>query len=90
MTQEAFYLQVDAENAPEVEIDSITDEEFGTLYRVFYGSSLIGTYYQTIEGSWIPQPCNNDLRPRCDTDTQALLIILGYGGCLVVDSGDED
>lgn len=32
------------EIAPEIEIDSTLDSDFGTLYRVWHGSHLLGTF----------------------------------------------
>ncbi|MHC5734919.1 hypothetical protein [Nostoc sp.] len=70
--------------APEIEIDSVTDD-FGELYRVWNGSQLLGTFYQNLEGKWIAQPCNRDERPCCETSLQAQLLIIAVNGLLVAD-----
>lgn len=62
--------------APEFEIDSDIDADFGVLYRVWMGYHLLGTFYQNIEGKWVAQPCNSDFRPHLNTSTQAELVII--------------
>ncbi len=46
---------------PEIEIDRGSDV-FGTLYRVWRGMNLLGTFYQAIDGNWISQPCDTTQR----------------------------
>jgi hypothetical protein len=70
--------------APEIEIDSVPDE-LGELYRVWNGSHLLGTFYQNLEGKWVAQPFNSDVRPLCDTPFQAQIIIIAVNGLLVAD-----
>ena len=36
--------------APEIEIDSDFDSTWGTLYRVWSGYHLLGTFYSSIDG----------------------------------------
>ncbi|MEH2133755.1 MAG: hypothetical protein V7K86_24725 [Nostoc sp.] len=60
------------------EIDS-TDDVFGTLYRVWGGEkgiNLLGTFYQSLDGFWISQPCNTTQRGSWATDTQAINAIV--------------
>lgn len=64
------------ELAPEFEIDSDIDAEFGTLHRVWFSYHLLGTFYQDIDGFWISQPCNSDERLSCHSDQQAIDAIL--------------
>lgn len=71
------------ELAPEFEVDSDIDAEFGTLYRVWHSYHLLGTFYQDVEGKWVAQPCNSDFRPRLNTSTQAELVIIAASGFLV-------
>ena len=72
------------ELAPEFEIDSVHDADFGTLYRVWQGIKLLGTFYRAdIDGLWVAQPCCCELRLRCETPEQAQLIIIAVSGLLV-------
>ncbi|MEM1391701.1 MAG: hypothetical protein AAF915_25390 [Cyanobacteria bacterium P01_D01_bin.50] len=76
--QKYIKLLVD-EIAPEFEIDSVTDD-FGELYRVWYGSRLLGTFYRNIEGKWIAQPCSKEEKLCCDTPDAAQAIIITTSG----------
>lgn len=82
------YVEEQAEDvAPEFEIDSVDDADFGTLYRVWSGMKLLGTFYRAdSDGLWVAQPCNLELRPRCETPEQAQLIIIALSGLLVADA----
>jgi hypothetical protein len=74
------------EIAPEFEIDSVHDADFGTLYRVWQGMKLLGTFYRAdIDGLWVAQPRDSDLRPRCETPEQAQLLIIAVSGLLIAD-----
>ncbi|MEO0970123.1 MAG: hypothetical protein AAFX80_17775 [Cyanobacteria bacterium J06639_18] len=72
-------------SAPEVEIDSVSDDDFGELYRVWNGTQLIGTFYQNLEGKWVAQPCSNEKQICCETSDFAILIIVALNGLLVAD-----
>ncbi|MBR8839985.1 MAG: hypothetical protein DSM106950_39805 [Stigonema ocellatum SAG 48.90 = DSM 106950] len=43
---DAYIEAQSQEIAPEIEIDSICDRDFGTLYRVWHGCQFLGTFYQ--------------------------------------------
>ncbi|MEA5595693.1 hypothetical protein [Rivularia sp. UHCC 0363] len=81
------YVEEQAQEiAPEFEIDAVHDSDFGTLYRVWQGMNLLGTYYRAdIDGLWVAQPCCSEKRPRCETPEQAQLLIIAISGLLVVD-----
>lgn len=81
------YVEEQAQElAPEFEIDALHDRNFGTLYRVWQGMKLLGTFYRAdIDGLWVAQPVKSDLRPRCETPEQAQLLIIAVSGLLVVD-----
>ncbi|MFB2769824.1 hypothetical protein ACE1AT_11125 [Pelatocladus sp. BLCC-F211] len=68
--QQAFEL------APEFEVDGVKDEDFGTLYRLWKGTQLLGTFYQDLNSKWVAQPFNSDFRPRLNTSEQAQLVII--------------
>ena len=68
--------------APEVEVDSDFDPNFGIMYRVWFGYHLLGTFYQDMSGKWISQPCNSSFRPQLNTPEQAQLVIIALYGCL--------
>lgn len=72
--------------APEFEIDSVDDCDFGVLYRVWSGMRLLGTFYRAVDGKWVAQPCNFEQRPRCDTPEIAQLMIIALSGLLVADA----
>ena len=75
--------------APEIEVDSDTDADFGALYRVWNSRALVGTFYQAADGKWIAQPSDSDERPRCDTPEEAQLLIVAIAGLLVADTSNE-
>ncbi|NJO62221.1 MAG: hypothetical protein HC836_29540 [Richelia sp. RM2_1_2] len=81
------YIEEQAQElAPEFEIDAVHDSDFGTLYRVWQGMNLLGTYYRAdIDGLWVAQPIETEKRPRCETPEQAQLLIIAVSGLLVVD-----
>ncbi len=98
ITQEAFDSQVLTQsdfgqyineqtevNPPEVEIDSVSDDDFGELYRVWNGMQLIGTFYQNLEGKWVAQSCSDDKQICCDSSDFAITIIVAVNGLLVAD-----
>jgi hypothetical protein len=82
------YIEQQAQDiAPEFEIDAIHDSDFGNLYRVWSGMRLLGTFYcADSDGLWVAQPCNSELRPRCETPEQAQLVIIALSGLLVADA----
>ncbi|BAY66940.1 hypothetical protein NIES22_70840 (plasmid) [Calothrix brevissima NIES-22] len=81
------YINEQAQDvAPEFEIDSVGDCDFGTLYRVWSGMKLLGTFYRAVDGLWVAQPCNVEQRPRCETPEQAQLMIIALSGLLVADA----
>lgn len=61
---------------PQLEIDSIEDPDFGALYRVWLGMSLMGTFYQRLDGLYTSQPINSAQRQRWATSTEAIEAIL--------------
>ncbi|MEH1780667.1 MAG: hypothetical protein V7L26_16445 [Nostoc sp.] len=73
-----FYIQQQSEESAYYEIDSV-DDIFGTLYRVWGGEkgiNLLGTFYQSLDGLWISQPCCTTQRASWATDGQAINAIL--------------
>ncbi len=75
--------------APEIEVDSDIDPDFGELYRVWYSYHLLGTFYQAADGKWIAQPCDTENRPSCNTAAEAQLLIVAMSGLLVADTADD-
>jgi hypothetical protein len=74
----AIYLVQQSEEASQYEIDCVPDL-LGGLYRVWGGEkgiTLLGTFYQNIDGFWISQPCNSDERLPWHSDTEAINAIL--------------
>ncbi|MBR8839503.1 MAG: hypothetical protein DSM106950_37255 [Stigonema ocellatum SAG 48.90 = DSM 106950] len=83
------YLEEQAQEiAPEIEIDSILDRDFGELYRVWHGSQILGTFYQAIDGLWIIQ--SNHAQIRCNTAVEAQLLIVATSGQLVSSAHQTD
>ncbi|MDF5722024.1 MAG: hypothetical protein PUP91_16375 [Rhizonema sp. PD37] len=75
----------------DIEVDSVSDPDFGLLYRVWKSGELLGTFYHAfLDGKWVAQPCESDARPRCETAYQAQLLILAVAGLLVAGKVDED
>ena len=64
------------EIAPEIRVDSDPDADFGTFYRLWHGTNLLGTFYHALDNKWVAQPCNSDDRPRCNTAIEAQLAIV--------------
>ncbi len=73
---------------PEFEIDSIPDD-LGELYRVWYGSRLLGTFYQNIQGKWIAQPCNTSEKTCCETPDAAQAVIIEFSGLLIANTRQQ-
>lgn len=85
------YIEAQASDlAPEIEIDSVEDSDFGLLYRVWYTSKLIGNFYRANDGQWVVMPCDSDNRPRCNTAAEAQLLIVAIAGLLVADTAHEE
>ncbi|MEI2580534.1 hypothetical protein [Scytonema sp. PRP1] len=59
------------EVAPEAEIDAVPDSDFGSLYRVWQGMRLIGTFYQSISGEWVARSCGSTECWYCSTGEEA-------------------
>ncbi|NJL09356.1 MAG: hypothetical protein HC908_01495 [Calothrix sp. SM1_7_51] len=73
------YLEQQAlEIAPEFEIDSDKDSEFGELFRVWQGNEFIGSFYRSLDGSWVAQPAQGVFSPRLQSDEQAQLVLIAF------------
>ncbi|MDF5723715.1 MAG: hypothetical protein PUP91_25265 [Rhizonema sp. PD37] len=84
------YVEAQAQElAPEIEIDSVIDHDFGTLYRVWDGHCLLGTYYYALDGKWVAQSSYDSKRPRCNTQSEAELLVIAMSGRLVADTAPE-
>ena len=85
------YIEAQAQvAAPEIEIDSDIDSTWGTLYRVWHSYHLLGTFYSSIDGSWVVQSSYTDEKPRCSTAAEAQLLIVAIAGLLVADTATEE
>ncbi len=85
------YIEAQAQEiAPEIEIDSTLDSEFGELYRVWHGCQILGTFYQAVDGSWVVQSSYTNSQPRCNTAAEAHLLIVATAGLLVADTATEE
>lgn len=81
------YVEERAVSIVPFEIDSLQDGDFGTLYRLWQGMNLLGTFYRAdSDGLWVAQPSFSELRPRCDRPEQAQQLIIALSGLLVVDA----
>lgn len=79
------------EEIPEIEIDSESDPDFGDLYRVWNGVTLLGTFFQGVaDNKWIAQMVNDEGRHYCDTEFEAQLLIVAKSGLLVADVVEVD
>ena len=67
-------IQVKPETS-KTEIDSVKDV-FGTLYRVWDGMVLLGTFYENLQGKWIAQPCNRESKFKVNTSEQVHLTVI--------------
>lgn len=66
----------------EYEIDSIEDK-LGTLYRLWKGWNLLGTFYQNLEGRWIAEPSLFKSTQCFNTALEAQQEIISRSGLLV-------
>lgn len=64
-----------------LEIDSLPDPDFGTLYRLWKSYHFLGSFYQNLDGEWVAQAGN--CRAYCQTEYQAQLVILAVLGLVV-------
>jgi hypothetical protein len=64
----------------QTEVDAVTDEDFGALCRLWYKTTLIGTFYRKIftENDWSATPVNSVEPYHCSTEEDAKY-------CLVAD-----
>ena len=84
MTQSMIDVQIDALKThysngdiyPKYEIDKKEDGDFGDLWRIWHGFYLVGTFYEDVDGYWIPQPVKSDYRPRVKSELHAQLILI--------------
>jgi hypothetical protein len=83
INSQALAQNVSPKLAPDFEIDSAEDGDFGTLYRMWKGYLFLGSFYQSLDGKWITQPSNTECRQECDTEYQAQLVILAMLGLVV-------
>jgi len=85
------YIEAQAQEiAPEIEIDSTLDSDFGELYRVWHGCHLLGTFKRAIDGLWVVQSNHTNSQPRCNTAAEAQLLIVATAGLPVADIGTEE
>ena len=69
------------------EIDAVEDGDFGTLYRLWQGWNLLGTFYlSNVDGKWVAQSSFSTARSRCDTAEQAQLLIITVSWLLMADA----
>lgn len=57
---------------PEIEIDLLSDQDFGDLFRVWKGSQIIGTFFQSLDGKWVSQPFFSTKRQRWNSSEDAV------------------
>ncbi len=75
------YVEVQAQTiAPEIEVDSDIDPDFGELYRVWISYHLLGTFYRALDGSWVAQPARSNVPLRCATSLEAQAAIVTLYG----------
>ncbi|MBR8839517.1 MAG: hypothetical protein DSM106950_37325 [Stigonema ocellatum SAG 48.90 = DSM 106950] len=86
---DAYIEAQSQEIAPEIEIDSIPDRDFGELYRVWHGSQILGTFYQALDGLWMIQSNHTDSQIRCNTASEAQMLIVATAGLLVAGTSEE-
>lgn len=56
----------------EVEVDEMIDQDFGELYRLWYRTTLIGTFYQKIfSNEWIATPIDSIHPYHCKSEDDA-------------------
>jgi len=84
------YIEAQAQEiAPEIEIDSSPDSDFGTLYRVWNSYHLLGTFYQSVDGKWVVQSDHCGSHKSCNTAAEAQLLIVATARLLVADIATE-
>ena len=75
------HIEIQAQTiAPEIEVDSDIDPDFGELYRVWLSYHLLGTFYRALDGSWVAQPVKSNRVLRCATSLEAQAAIVTLYG----------
>lgn len=59
----------------EIKIDTVNDI-FGELYRIWSGIKLLGTFYHSLEGFWVSQPCHSTKSLKWLTKDEAIASII--------------
>ena len=73
------YVEVQAQTiAPEIEVDSDIDADFGIMYRVWLSYHLLGTFYRALDGLWVVQPVKSNITLRCATSLEAQAAIITF------------
>jgi hypothetical protein len=69
------------------EIDAVHDNDFGTLYRLWQGWNLLGTFYlSNVDGKWVAQSSFSTACSCCDNSEQAVLLIIAVSWLLIADA----
>ncbi|MEM9925936.1 MAG: hypothetical protein AAF915_19655 [Cyanobacteria bacterium P01_D01_bin.50] len=71
---------------PEIEIDSVYENDLGKVYRVWNEMQLIGKCYQNLEGKWMAQTFSNNKVICCNNSDLAIAIIVAVYKLLMVDA----
>ena len=85
MTQIVVGYQVvmpEIQVSDEYEIDSVEDKP-RSLYRLWKGWNLLGTFYQNLEGRWIAEPSLIESTQCFNTVLEAQREIISRSGLLV-------
>jgi hypothetical protein len=66
------------------EVDTVHSSDFGTMYRLWQGWNLLGTfYYSDKDNTWVTQPSCSNRESHCDSPDQAQMLIVAVSGLLV-------
>lgn len=74
------YIRLQAQEiAPEVEIDGVLDVNVGHMYRVWFGTKLLGNFYRAQDGAWFAR-ISSGIATLCDSSEEAQSWILQTSG----------
>ncbi|MBD2566419.1 hypothetical protein [Anabaena lutea] len=76
MPQSCLQAPVTLPKLTGLDIDKVQDLDFGDLHRLWRGTQLLGTFYHSLDGSWVSQFINSNSTQRWVTDSEAINAIV--------------
>jgi hypothetical protein len=67
-----------SESCDQAEIDAVPDSDFGNLYRVWQGTRILGTFYESMSGDWVARSSGSTESWYCSSPEDAMHRILEH------------